>query len=244
MSSISRLRMRPELRPPITSRDNLNTLDWRQRADQVPADYAEVFQMYYPYMLKLVKKFGMQPAAAEDTAMSILSKFLEKKALEHFDPDYNIEYRGETVKAAFRTYLSSFVVTYVKHHRHRQMVAMSRQGISLDTNLIKGASSYGDGTHLITVADSVLPPYEETYEELHTADLIRTIRAHLAELPRRNDQDKCDMLLFFDIIHLQVSETEKLNNEELAEMFDVSKPTILSWKKRLRVELSTILGAE
>lgn len=207
------------------------------RGDYVPETFEDMFDHYYDYVVRLVASSGINFQNAEDVAMTILVKFFEKDALHDFNPEFTTEYGGITRRAVFRTFLSGFVKTYVRHYRDRQRLQQEREGFSLDAVLFV----YSDSGQPATWMDVEGPQYEENFDSLHAQDLVQSIRAHLATVPKRNIQDKCDLPAFFEAVLEQTYIGGKVDIHALSDKFNVSLPSIQNWLKRLRTEVSSVV---
>lgn len=206
-------------------------------ADFVPDSYSEMFQHYYIYVVKLVTNLGITPQNAEDVAMVILTKFIEKDRLPDFDPEYVSEHGGVKRKATFRTFLSGFVATYVQHQRTIQMKQTYREGQSTNQPVAHSAGT-NEGAEWI---DLYGPKVTDDHDALAEADLLRQIRVQLAQIPSRNTQDRCNLSYFFEAVLAQTEDKGKADVAELALQFGVSKTTIQNWIKRLRTEVSVVI---
>lgn len=209
----------------------------RSAADHyVPTSFEDMFERYYDYVVRLVSQSGIDFQNAEDVAMTILTKFFEKDALSDFDPEFTTQYGGVVRKAVFRTFLSGFVKTYVRHYKERQRIQKDREGFSADTVMF----FYSESGEAATWLDLSGPVYEENYDALHEKDLIQSIRAHLDSVPPRNVQDQCDLRAFFEAVLVQTYEDGRVDTATLAEQFEVSKTSIQNWLKRLRSEVAVV----
>lgn len=209
----------------------------RLRADYVPTSFEDMFTHYYDYVVRLVATSGIEFQSAEDVAMTILEKFFAKGVLEDFNPEFTTEHGGVTRKAVFRTFLSGFVKTYVRHYVDRQRKQGEREGLSLDTPVF----SYYDSGEPVTWADYLGPRYVEEFESLHQQELVERIRTKLQVSDPRNAQDQCDMLAFFNAVLQQTFDLGKVNAIKLSKQFGVSDTTIQNWLKRLRSEVGAVV---
>lgn len=209
----------------------------RLTGDYIPTSFEDMYAYYYEFVVANVISQGIDPQNAEDVAQAILIRFYERKSLEHFDPEYVTVHEGVERRAVFRTFLSGFVLTYVKHHRSMQHKRVVREGVSLDrsTSNKDGVSNETTIGDLIAVVDE-----DPGYVEAEARQTIAKIRAHLAALPPVNSQDLCDMPAFFDQIQLHAEAYGRPNITELAAHFGVSKVSIQTWLKRLRREVSKV----
>jgi DNA-directed RNA polymerase specialized sigma24 family protein len=215
-------------------------LDSRRLPDFVPDSFEDMYRHYFPYVVRLVGYFGIDSQNAEDVAQNILAKFFEKRALEDFNPEYTSSHDGVIRSAVFRTFLSGFVKAYVRHYRDRQALQRDREGLSTDQVMFRYADS-GEGA---TWLDLNAPTYTDEHEELQEIELVTSIRARLAAVPPRNDQDRCDLPAFFNAVLEQTYNDGKVDTAALALQFQVSKTTVQNWLKRLRAEVSQVIEAE
>lgn len=199
----------------------------------VPENFSELFDHYYGYVVRLVADNGIFADHAEDVAMTILMHFFRHNALADFDPNFKSNHSGVVRPARFMTFLSGFVLLYLKHHRVMQAKKMSREPISLD------AIVYGDeGNDSETWLDIHGPAGDPGVERVEYLDTVAGIRRRLADVRPRTDQDKFNALEFFEAMREQVALTDTYNTRELAKRFGVATSTIQNWVKRLRAELA------
>lgn len=190
----------------------------------VPANYSELFEHYYPYVIKLVRSFNIAEDDVEDVAMIILTKFLEKDSLSHYDAEH-ITKAGKPTE--FLTFLSGFVSAYIKHYVHRQYVLRRRHPVSVDTEV----SSHGGGQPAVPWMEVYGPKHYDDHREVEDEQFLARTRAQLATVPVVG---KRDLSLLFEMIVLQLEETGRMNMEELSNLFDVSWGSINNWVKALR----------
>lgn len=206
--------------------------------DFVPGTFEEMYSFYYDFVVSLcISPGGIDQQDAEDVAQSILLKFHERGSLDFYDPSYVTEVNGIEHHALFRTFLSGFVLRYVKHHRNMQGKRLRREPVSLDSQISQpGDEDSGkresDGRFKLT--------YEPGYEEADANFAIKRIRDHLSTLSPINSQDRCEMVPFFDQIQIHAELYGRPNVTELAAHFGVSTVSIQSWLKRLRREVSKV----
>lgn len=200
---------------------------------QAPADYTELFTVYYDYVTHLVKRAGIFPDNSEDVAMTILTKFFEKSVLEDFDPEHTTNHAGVTRKAVFRTFLSGFVLSYVRHYRDRQQVDAYREPKIINSEFTAPDGTYG------TWADVYGTPTTETYEVLYEEDFINTVRRHLRSLPPPNSP-RAPLPDVFEAALKQANETGEVHVPTLAAQFNVSTNTIYVRLSRLKAEVKFV----
>lgn len=104
-----------------------------------PDDYAELFEVYWPMMKKTVAHAGIAKEDVEDVTMEILTKFMEKGGLDHYDPNYIVdvgshpEVAGPRRRPAkFGSMLRGFTSTYVLALRDKQKIKHHRETHRLD----------------------------------------------------------------------------------------------------------------
>lgn len=208
------------------------------RADYVPTDFADLFQHYYGYVNRLVCAFGIDPQNAEDVSMTILTRFYERKSLEHYSPDfetpeYAVDRAQVSRRATFSTFLSGFVYAYVRHHRNRQTITKRREGFSIYTPVA------GDGRATSWV-DVYGPQAEDSYDDVHYQELVRQIHERLQDMPAPA-RARVDITALFTRIEEQIQTLGKIDVPGLAVEFEVSQNTIRTWLTRLRAAVSDVL---
>jgi hypothetical protein len=194
----------------------------------VPTNYTEFYRHYQPYILRIMRSAGIHEAEVEDVAHSILVKFIQHDALHDYDPEYSSVYKGQVRKARFSTFLSGFVYTYLRHHKDVQNKKLIREPMSLDTPVTQAS---GDET---TLHELLAPPQPLDIEDFELAHSLNKIRESIVRMGRRANGGKLDLMLFLDLVLLQVEENDKVDIPELAGLFEVSTTTISNWLLRLR----------
>ena len=123
------------------------------------------------------------------------------------------------------SFLSAFVVNYVRSHRDRQNLRLRREPLIVDTPVEtdSGASLYYQ-----------LDPHEDDYSSLYEEELVDFLRSYLSRVPRKSRQDQCDLLKLFDAVVEQVRKNGKYSVKELQAIFGVSPTAIHSWLGWLR----------
>lgn len=197
----------------------------------VPTSYAELFQHYYPYVVKLVRKFSIYESDVEDVAMTILMKFMENDALADYDPEYQI--RGGK-PARFMTFLSGFVASYIRHYVERQNAMRVRNYVSVDQSVL-GAWSESHEKSPGTWIDVYGPKHYDDLREVEDAQFLSAVRSHLSKLPVTGQRD---FALLFELIIDQLHERGRLHKTELAGLFGVGPTSIDNWIKQLQVHVS------
>jgi hypothetical protein len=229
----------PVRKPTMVS--NRNAMERISEKDYVPESFEDLFNHYYAYVIRLVRSHGIDEVNAEDVAVTILTVFFEKDVLSDYDPDRVNNYRGTERKAVFRTFLSGFVNLYVRHQRTIQTKHEFRFGLSLDNTVADRATWSPDPQNDATKFIDLTSPYTESFDEVESADFVRSVRAHLATVPARNQQDRCDLPALFDAVHRHVEDTGAVDILALSTQFGVSKNTLRKWMERLRVEIRILV---
>jgi hypothetical protein len=203
-----------------------------------PTSYDEVFRHYYPMILGLVKKFGILPEQREDVAMTILAKFIEHDALNDFDPK-RIGGNGSPMR--FQSFLSGFVVSYIRWHVEKQALLRKRELTLVDQPLSEhGRSEENVGDSNISWLDLRMQ-HEDHHEYLEAQEALNTVRTHLKKLPVTKGQG--DLLTLLDLIQLQMKEVGKISATELAELYGVSSVSVRSWMSKLKSQATVALQA-
>lgn len=207
-----------------------------------PEDYTAFFRMYYPYVVALVRRMGITDDRKEDVASEILLRFLERDFLHEFDPSLVFEYDGQKRPARFKSYLSKFVVTYVRGHFDRQQRLRSREWLICDMPYHDRSFSgeYGSNTW-IDVHGGVTDFEDEVLNGLAEEKLVAQLRDHLATVPRRSKHDTCDLPRLFDEVVRQIRRDGEWNVNELKDIFAVSATAMHTWVWWLRENLAEAL---
>lgn len=195
-----------------------------------PDSYEELFRIYYPFVVGLVGKHGISVDNREDVASEILLRFYERDFLNEFNPDLTFEVNGRVVKARFKSFLSAFVVNYVRSHRDRQNLRAKREPLLVD-----------DGFDSSAINVSLESGYEDDYSVLYEEELVEKIRDHLKTVPRKSRQDQCDLLALFDTVVQQVRVNGKYSVKDLQARFGVSPTAIHTWLGWMRLNIANAL---
>lgn len=199
--------------------------------DFVPTTYSEMFEHYYSYIRFLVVKSGIDYQNAEDVAMGILASFFERDVLSDFDPEYSAQYVNDfsSGKALFRTFLSGFVLLYVRHYRQRQAINKVREPLYVNTPVADGME-WGESSGLLVLED-------DDHLEWHTQELVASIRQRLATVPVNT---RCSLHDLFEACLRQVEATGGTSVADLALEFDVGKTTMRSRMTDLRAVIDEV----
>lgn len=207
-----------------------------------PKNYAELFQIYYVYVVRLVHKHGIDDNHKEDVASEILTRFFERGFLEKFDPTLTFTYKGEERPARFRSFLSKFVLRYVRGHCDKQRRLASREwqicDMLLDSDYVGGA-----GVSWVDKYGEPEPsPEEGVLDAVMEIDLVRGLSAYLAQVPRRSAYDNCDLVALFDAIVDQVRDRGEYDIYQLSQRFGVSYTAMHTWVWWLKENLAAATG--
>lgn len=196
-----------------------------------PDSYEELFKTYYSFVVGLVGKQGISLDNREDVASEILLRFYERDFLNEFNPNLTFEVNGRLVRARFKSFLSAFVVNYVRSHRDRQNLRAKREPLVIDQAV------YPDG-FIYAGAES---GYEDDYSALYEEELVLKIRDYLKTVPRKSRQDQCDLIALFDTVVQQVRTNGKYSVKELQAKFGVSPTAIHTWLGWMRLNIAKAL---
>jgi DNA-directed RNA polymerase specialized sigma24 family protein len=208
-----------------------------------PESYDELFRNYYSFVVGLVGKQGIAPDNREDVASEILLRFYERDFLNEFNPDLSFEVNGKVVKARFKSFLSAFVVNYVRSHRDRQNLRAKREPLTIDGGYVEAISDIGDSgvTPLPKAVAGETFFYEDDYSGLYEKELVSYLRDYLSKVPRKSRQDQCDLVRLFDAVVCQARTNGKYSVKELQRIFNVSPTAIHSWLGWLRQNITLAL---
>lgn len=202
-----------------------------------PKDYAALYETYYDYVVAFVRKLGIGNGLAEDVASEILLRFYERDALNTFDPTLVFEYNGKEHPARFKSWLSRFVVNYVRGHRDKISRLASREVLVCDHPID------ADGTRWIDIHGGTEPNHDDSVlASVEEQRLVAQMRKYFATVPRRSDADRCDLLKLLDAVVAQARSDGKVNVNQLAEKFDVSASAMHTWLWWLKANAAAALG--
>jgi DNA-directed RNA polymerase specialized sigma24 family protein len=209
-----------------------------------PKDYAELFSKYYDFVVNLVRRMGIDESRKEDVASEILLRFYERDFLNEFDPTMTFEYQGEIRPARFKSFLSKFVLAYVRGHWDKQRRLHTREVLIVDSPIAVAGHMFGHQqlTWIDVHGDPVPSSEEDIIAELNEQELVDDLRRHLKTIPRRSRFDTCDLPALFDAVVAQIRATGTWDVAVLRAQFGVSSTAMHSWMWWLRGNLSTYLG--
>ncbi len=201
-------------------------------ASIVPTSYDELFRHYYPYVTGLVHKYRVPDDQIEDVSMTLLSKFIEHNMLDQYDPEHM---GGNGRPVQFSSFLSGFIVAYVRHYVDKAAKQAHREPQWIDQDadsLVRGGQDGLDGA--VNWLDRNGFTHQDDLSDIEYDLLVHTIRLHLARIPVKR---KKNFLLLFDLILDQLEEHGRIYIVELAALFEVSEPLVQRWMKELRLHV-------
>lgn len=202
-----------------------------------PADYAALYTQYWDYVLTLVRRFGFEENRREDVAAEVLLRFYERDFLAVFDPTLVFEYQGQQRPARFKSFLTKFVLTYLRGLKDKQRRQANREKLICDTVV-----GHQVDTAWIDVFGDTVPGADEiALGRLEEQDLVQRLREHIKTVPRRSGYDTCDLLALYDAVIAQIREHGVWNVAELRARFGVSNTAMNAWLWRLRENLAVAL---
>lgn len=222
---------------------SVSGVDWKS----APEDYAALHRIYYPYMVNLVAKNGIDDNNKEDVASEIFLRLIEKGFLEQFDPDLVFEHNGELRPARFKSFLARAVTLYTRGHYDKQKRLSSREVKICDVQFENETSNGFFGVQ-DTWANIYGPPNPD-----HADDIIemimeeqdaRGIRAWLSVREKRSSHDTCDLVELYDAVRAQLLEFGEYDVKKLQEKFHLSCTTMHTWLWWLKQNLAVAYGRE
>jgi DNA-directed RNA polymerase specialized sigma24 family protein len=221
-----------------------------------PEDYAALHRTYFPYMVNLVAKHGINENNKEDVASEIFVRFMERGFLEQFNPDLVFEYEGEQRPAKFKSFLSRAVTTYVRGYYDKQKRLANREAQICDVVLTgKGSAKNGfqpsgqtSGSNPQSWADQYGPPTDDHAEKV--MDLMVEeqdywfVRDYLMAVKPRNSHDLCDLVALYDAVRAHLLVFGEYDVRDLEKAFGVSNTTMHNWLWWLRANIAELYGRE
>lgn len=203
-----------------------------------PENYADLFTTYYTYVVCLVRKMGIDSEHSEDVASEILLRFYERDFLAKFDPTLVFEYEGQKRPARFKSFLTRFVMVYVRGMWDKQQRIADRELMVIDA-----PNSEGDTSSWLDVFGATLPSHEQdVLNRLDEENVVRWLRHYLACVPRRSNQDSCDLVMLFDEVMRQIRKCGHWNVVDLQDEFGLSSTAMHAWMWWLRTNLAEALN--
>lgn len=195
-----------------------------------PSGPDQLFREYFGYVKKIVANTPAIPAQdAEDVAMEIMTRLVERDVLGMFDPDLKFQHGDKAMQARFRTFLTAQVQLYVKGQRDKLGRQRKHESIILDAPLSEDDSA-------VSMAD-LFGGREDDTSHLDAAEWIRQARSFLATVPRRSARDACDLVALFDELISQAATTGEARVSETAARLGVSSAVTGRWMQWLRQNL-------
>lgn len=199
----------------------------RHTTSLVPTGYDQLFRHYYPYVSAMVRKFNVPESSRDDVAMMLVTKFIEKDMLGTFDPE-RLDATGNPVK--FSSYLSGFVVAYIRYYVEREYKEASRSPNLIDETTVTPSGE-------LTWLDLNGFTHEDDLSHVDYELMVDAMKEKLKTVPTKN---KRDFHLLFSLMVDQLREKGRLNRRELAEMFEVSDSLISLWQKMMITHLQDL----
>jgi len=199
-----------------------------------PKDFTELYEKYYDYVCFLVRKMGINEDEKEDVANSILLRFFERDFLHKFDPSMSFPYKGQMRPARFKSFLSKFVMTYVRSHLEKQRHRAQREVLLCDAPV----GDTGDGTWIDLYGATVAGHEDEVIEALLATQKIEFWRRHLATVPARSRNDVCKLVPLLNEVVRHLQTYRFIDKVELREHFGLGATAIHSWLWWLRENLA------
>jgi len=190
-----------------------------------PATYEQLFREYWGFTVNLVRKNGIYESSCEDVAQAILVRFVERDFLTVYNPQHVTERGGKRRFVTFKAFLSAFVLTYLRHHRGKQLLNLKREPLLCDESLDSGVSWIGVyGPETPDFADSVV-------EELAAFDRIMRVRSRMEELGAAE---------FFDLVQEIVETTGRVSVAALVRETGMPRTVVSSLLDVVREEMAQV----
>lgn len=197
-----------------------------------PSGPDELFRQYYGYIRKIVASTPAIPAQdAEDVAMEIMTRLVERDVVGMFNPDMRFAHGGQDIPARFRTFLVAQVQLYVKGQRDKLGRRRQREMLIVDAPL-----GDDDGEGQASWAD-VFGGAEDDLSAIDAAEWVRQARGFLAIVPKRSAQDACDLVQVFDALVDQVAVHGTATAAVAAARLGVSPRVMARWVTWMRQNL-------
>jgi hypothetical protein len=196
-----------------------------------PSGPDELFRQYYGYLRKMVANTPAIPAQdAEDVAMDIMTRLVERDVIGMFDPGMKFHHDGKDIQARFRTFVTAQIQLYLKGQRDKLGRLRKHEAVVLDAPL---SSDEDSGLSMADLFGGV----EDDTSHIDAAEWIRQARSFLAIVPKRSDRDSCDLVRLFDALISQAAVTGEVRLAETAQRLGVSQAVTGRWMQWLRQNL-------
>lgn len=208
-----------------------------------PEDYAELFDAYFPMMVGVVSRSGIQALDVEDVAMDILARFIEKDGISYYDPE-RLHDVGESPdlpgaryrKAKFKGMLRGFTATYVMQYRDKQMIRHRREPWRLEKPVGYEHSSREVTWLEATMGETTVEPTLDSEVSLCIVQALQKARESLINKGKR------DYCAFIDLCVQHGLLDGKLDRRAIAVALGVSTSTVTAMLKDLREILRPLLS--
>lgn len=205
-------------------------------AYHVPADYSELFRVYYGYIKGYLRKLGIPAQDCPDAASYVLERMVARDFLAFFDPGYQSERNGKPVQVRFRNLLNASVEHYARGLRDSQRRRASSEILLCDKEYA------GDGDQSWRWLDVFGPATWDEYGGLDEEALVSRLRNHLATVPRRSTRDLCDLTALFDELVQQVrGGSDSIDYGRVQRRFGIGSTAAHSWVVYLREVLRDVI---
>jgi DNA-directed RNA polymerase specialized sigma24 family protein len=195
-----------------------------------PHSYEDLYRIYWPHVVNLVRTLGIEPDSVEDVASAILARFWERDFLAQYDPTRTTDRFGDDRVVGFKAFLSAFVRVYVQSHRERQHRVRRRELLLCDSPVGDSGARWIEVLGL-TSSESVEAQVEA---QLSIDLLIESMRSHLASVPRRSRMDRCDLVTLFDVVMASFRSTGFVSVPAIQAAFGISETAAHTWLVRMR----------
>ena len=207
-----------------------------------PQDYAELRRIYYPYVVALVHRMGIERSCVEDVACDILLRFQERGFLDKFDPTLTFHHGGRDHPARFKSFLSNFVMSYVRGYRDRQFRLRYREPLLCDRLVSRLGEDFSEHPWIDVFGETTPDPTDAVIDEVDHRAFIASLREYLTKVPRRTRYDACDLPALFDAVIAQIDRDGEITITELCRTFGICGTAMHGWVWWLRANLSQITG--
>jgi hypothetical protein len=215
--------------------ETVDTVDYAS----APKDYDEVFRIYFRYIVRLVHRFGIDDEHKEDVACDILARFMERDFLAKFDPTMVFLYEGKLRPARFKSFISNFVITYVRGCGDKIRRGQNREKLLCDRVIGWEANACVRWIDVYGGANTAPDPETTAVEGDAEARLVAMMRRHIATVEPQPPYDAYDLVTLFDVVIAQIRSTGHWDITELRHRFDgMSTTAMYGWLWWLRINLA------
>lgn len=196
-----------------------------------PADFTEMYDQYYDYVVGFCIKQGIYPQNADDAAQEIFLRLFATDIIGQFDGDLEFDHRGQKYQARFKSFLNAKVELYVRGKRERQGVIAAREPLLCDLPV----GDNGNTSWLEVFGDQGL----EDYDGATANEMIDRVRDALLFRPVKG---KRDLRKLFDRMCVTLSDgLIEPNKKALAAEMEVSENVLTAMTRQLREVVAEVL---